>query len=126
MGHARKLEPVDDTAEPREAQDLSNADPADSQILVGQAVLDILESDPGVPPDGSISEGQDDADTSDDITRNFDMAEYISRSKREAETLDPNNLLATSRMKVPPLIKPSWAQRVLSWFKSRFGQSDLR
>ena len=22
--------------------------------------------------------------------------------------------------------QPSWAQRVLSWFKSRFGQSDLR
>ena len=118
IGHARKPKPVDDASP--EAVDSSAADLDDSSILTGQAVLDILESDSGAPPDQSISDSRDDTDTpvSDgDTTRNLNMSEYISRLKREMETIDSEIFLATSRIKRSPSVKTSWTQRVLSWFK---------
>ena len=49
--------------------------------------------------------------------------DYVSRSKQKtetptrAETIDSDTLLDTSRMKVYPVAKTSWTQRVLSWFR---------
>ncbi len=54
-----------------------------------------------------------------DLTRNDQWYAYVSRSKRETETIESDTLRATSRMKAYPIIKTSWAQRVLSWFKKR-------
>ncbi len=88
MGHARKLKPVDDASAsgPREALDLSIADPADSQILEGQAVLDILESDPGAPPDQPISDGRNDKDRF-EITDSFVRYDYLTSTIELLETL---------------------------------------
>jgi len=121
IGHARKPKPADDASASPEAVDSSAADLNDSSILTGQAVLDILESDSGAPPDQSISDSRVDTDTpvSDgDTTRNLNMSEYISRLKREMETIDSEIFLATSRIKRSPSVKTSWTQRVLSWFRS--------
>ncbi len=120
IGHARKPKPADDASASPEAVDSSAADLDDSSILTGQAVLDILESESGAPPDQSISDSRDDTDTSvsdGDTTRNLNMSEYISRLKREMETIDSEILLATSRIKRSPSVKTSWTQRVLSWFR---------
>ena len=86
MGHARKLEPVDDASASREALDLSIADPADSQILEGQAVLDILESDPGAPPDQPISDGGNDKDRL-EITDSFVRYDYLTSTIELLDTL---------------------------------------
>ena len=61
LGHARKLEPTDDASASglREALNLLNADPTDSEILDDQAVLDIPESAPYAPPDQSSGDGRD-------------------------------------------------------------------
>ncbi len=58
----------------------------------------------------------------DEFVRNSDLTPhekwygYVSRSKREQETIDTDTLRGTSRMKAYRLIKPRWTQRVLRWF----------
>ena len=42
---------------------------------------------------------------------------YVSRSKRQQETIESDTLRGTSRMKAYCVIKPSLTQRVLRWFK---------
>ena len=61
-GHARKLDPADDTSASglRDAPDFSIADPTDSQIIDEQELLDILESDSDASLDQSSSDGRDD------------------------------------------------------------------
>ncbi len=90
------------TSRLRRALDFSLADPADCQILDEQVVSDILES-------------HSDDDDGDDTEKTRD--EYLSRLAQQTETLDSDTLRATSRIKIHPFDKTSWAQRVLSWFR---------
>ena len=52
-----------------------------------------------------------------DLTPHEKWYGYVSQSKRQQETIDTDTLRGTSRMKVYRLIKPTWTQRVLRWFK---------
>jgi hypothetical protein len=121
MGHAPKLEPPADDASAdasasrlRDSIDLLVSDFAARQVFDEQALSDIPES-------GSHD---DDPDNMDDTEKTMD--EYLSRLVQETETINSDTLRATSRIKIHPFDKTSWTQRVLSWFMSRFGQSDLR
>ncbi len=112
MGHSPKLEPpADDESELRDAMGVLIADFADRRGLDEQVVSDILDS-------------RSDDDDGDDTEKTMD--EYLSRLVQETETINSDTLRATSRIKIHPFDKTSWTQRVLSWFMSRFGRSDLR
>ena len=129
MGRARKIESDDTSALGLpDALDLTIADPADSQILDDQAVLDILESGPYPMLDQSLGDGQDDKEETeatdtcapdDDITRNLKMADYLHRLVLETETIDSETLRATSGIRRSPFTEPrvSWKQRALPWFR---------
>ncbi len=107
MGQAPKLEsPADDESELRDAMDVLIADFADRQGLDEQVVSDIPES-------GSHDDDRDDMDDAEKT-----MDEYLSRLAQQTETLDSDTLRSTSRIKIYPFDKTSWAQRVLSWFRS--------
>ncbi len=117
MGHAPKLEPPTDDASAsrlRDSIDLLVSDFSARQVLDERVVSDIPES-------GSYD---DDPDDMDDTEKTMD--EYLSRLVQETETINSDTLRATSRIKIHPFDKTSWTQRVLSWFMSRFGRSDLR
>jgi len=127
MGHTRKLEPVDNASGPgpRKGLDISIAGLTDSQILVGQAVPDSLESDPSAPPDQLISDGRDDkgkvdpsrTDVLDHDTPDKDAGYDDSTSR--IETIRTTAMLekvtegTTGRRRY----QLSWTQRVLSWFR---------
>ena len=91
MGHARKLEPTDDTSVSgrRDTFDLSNADPTDSEILDEQAVLDILESAPYAPSDQSSGDGRDDMGEKDETVRS---RTYVFKSSSLNERLNLEEL----------------------------------
>ena len=70
---------------------------------------------------------QDKADVTDtsvpngDITHNINRFDYVSWLEREAgaqaETISPETLRGTSRMKTYPVDETNWKQRVLKWFR---------
>ena len=106
------------TSKLRRALDFSIADPADSPILDDQTVSDTLETGAFHLSDHSTGDSRDaaDKDVEDDgTTTRLDVL-------KARAMLDKITGGTTGRHRY----QPSWAQRVLSWFKSRFGQSDLR
>ncbi len=106
------------TSKLRHSLDFSTADPADSPILDDQTVSDILETGAFRLSDHSTGDRQDDADKD---AEDHGATSAIQVRKAKA-TLDKITGGTTGRHRY----QPSWAQRVLSWFMSRFGQSDLR
>ena len=132
IGRFRKLEPGDASAsEPHVAQDSSNANPTESQILNEQELQDILHSDTVVVSDPSSNNGQGDSDTFDltdtfvsynELTTTLKARNTTSRVQREVEAQereDPETFGVTSGVKVYPFVKTrvSWIQRVSSWFR---------
>ncbi len=127
MGHTRKLEPVDNASGPgpRKGLDISITDPTDSQILVGQTVVDSLESDPSAPPDQLISDGRDDKDKVDpsrtdvldhdtpDKDAGYDDSTSRIETIRTTAMLEKVTEGTTGRRRY----QLSWTQRVLSWFR---------
>ena len=126
IGRFRKLEPGDAAAsEPHVAQDSSNANPAESQILNEEELQDILHSDTVVASNPSSNNEQGDKDTFvsyNQLTTTLEARNTTSRVQRETEARereDPETLGVTSGIKVYPFIKTrvSWIQRVSSWFR---------
>ena len=136
MGHARKLEPVNDASEPRDALGLSIAEPADSPILNDQAVRDILETGSFTPLDQTTGDSRDDKEKVDpsrtDVidhdtpTNETDSADNdagdddaASRIARRLETIRMKAMLeeVTESTTARRRYRLSWTQRVLSWFR---------
>ncbi len=141
MGHAS-------ASRLRDALDLSIADTADSQILDDQAVQEILESGSYPLLDPSTGDSRDDKDRVD--PSRTDVPDHNAPpNETDSAGKDAGNDDATSRIGViratamleeiiegesptvrhhfqPKAARVSWARRLLNWFMSRFGQSDLR
>ena len=100
MGHARKLEPVNDASEPRDTLDLSIADPADSPILDDQTASGILESGPYRLPDLSIGDSRDDKDKVDPSRTDVRDHDTLT-NETDYVGKDAGNGDATSTIKVP-------------------------
>ncbi len=138
MGHARKLEPVNDASEPRDTLDLSIADPADSPALDDQAVSDILESGPYRLLDPSTGDSRDDkdkvypsridvldhdtltneADSASEDAGNGDTTSRIRRRVMMEEITEGTTMLHRYQ---PKAARVSSVRRLLNWILSRFG-----
>ncbi len=141
MGHARKLEPVNDASEPRDTLDLSIADPADCPILDDQAARDILETGSFTPLDQTTGDSRDDKDKVDRSHTNVLDHDTLTNEPdsvgNDAENDDVTSGITTIRARVmmeeisegttmqhryqPKAARVSWARRLLNWFMSHFG-----
>ena len=137
MRDARKLKPpADDASGPREARDLSIADPADCPILDDQAVQEILESGPYPLLDQSIDDDRDDMDDKEKteatdtfvpdfyLTRKAELLETITQIQRGIEEPETLAMLEEYIEGESPTVRHhyqpprvGWAQRVLNWFR---------
>ena len=143
IGHARKLEPVNDASEPRDASDLLIADPADSPILDDQAVSDILESGSYPLLDQSTGDSRDNKDKV-DPSRTDVLDHDTPPNEPDSADEDAGENGATSTIKVlearfmleeitegadttvrhryqPKAARVSSVRRPLNWFMNRFG-----
>ncbi len=136
------------TSKLRHALDLFLADPADSPTLDDQAVADILKSGPYRLPDQSIGDSRDDKDKVDpsrtDVLDHDTLTNETDSVAKDAENDDVTSGITTIRARAmieeitegadttalhhyqPEVARVSSVRRLLTWFMSRFWQSDLR
>ena len=112
MGYAQRREPsIGNAPEPEhhDALDLPVANPADSEILGDQALIDILESETSSTPAHLICDNQDEIDM--DATSAIKVRE--SRAMIE-EMIEGSTVIHQYQPVAAPV---SWLQRALSWFR---------
>ncbi len=97
------------TSKLRHSLDFSTVDPADSPILDDQTVSDTLETGAFHLSDHSTGDRQDDADK-DAEGHGATSAIQVRKARAWLEKV-------TGSTTVLHRYRPSWAQRVLSWFR---------